>query len=472
MNQLHADSWINGTSVPGGNGSIAVIDPGSGETIGETARASEADVDLAVENARTAFRASEWRSMPPHLRGRLMTDLARRVDAERDRLALLLSRENGKALSTARDEIRTVVRYFEYYSGWSDKAGGRVVPAPEDSFAYVIREPLGVVAHVVPWNYPVDIFARGVAPCLAVGNTVVVKPDERTPFTTLEIARLASEVGFPPGVINVVNGIGSEVGAALAAHSGIDGLAFCGSVATGRSVLKAAADQLVPVVSLELGGKSAQLVFPDADLSRAARGAAGGICYNTGQSCGARSRLIVHESIADRMAEETAAAMAGIEVGYGPDDPGMGALASPEQLARVMGFIDSARSEGAELREGGTVAEVRGREGSYVRPTLFTNVRRKMTIAQEEVFGPVVSMLTFSSEEEAIEIANDSRYGISGEIWTPDARLQQRAIAALNVSHVSVNGTGGFGIELPFGGVKESGIGREGGLEGVLQYSR
>ena len=353
---MRAESWINGEPYAGDGRSEPVTDPGSGEIVGHVARGSSADVDAAVAAATRAGLDDSWRSIDPHVRGRLMWDLSRRIEANHDRLAELLSRENGKPLRTAGDEIGVVARYFEFYAGWADKLGGRIAPVPGGAFSYVLREPLGVVAHIIPWNYPVDIFARGVAPCLAVGNTVVVKPDHRTPLATMEIVRMATEVGFPDGVINVVNGTGDEAGAAVANHPGIDALAFCGSQLSGRSVLHAAADQTVPVVSLELGGKSALIVMADADAEKAASAAAGGICYNGGQSCGARSRLLVHESMAEEMAERVTVVMSGITVGYGLDNPDMGSLISDEQLQSVMRFIESARAEGATLREGGTKA--------------------------------------------------------------------------------------------------------------------
>ncbi|TFH06299.1 MAG: aldehyde dehydrogenase family protein [Spirochaetales bacterium] len=472
MEQFQADSWIGGRSVASSGDPIPVIDPGTGAQIGLAARGGSAEVDHAVAEATKAFHADSWRRVDPHIRGRLMWQLARDVAAHRDRLAMMLSLENGKPLRNSHAEIQTVVRYFEYYAGWADKAGGRLVPVPGNAFSYVQHEPLGVVAHIIPWNYPVDIFARGVAPCLAVGNTVVVKPDEHTPLTTFEIAKLAKDAGFPDGVINIVNGTGEEAGVALANHPGIQALAFCGSISAGKSVLRAAAERIIPVVSLELGGKSAQIVLPGADLKRAAGGAGGGICYNTGQSCGARSRLLVHESVAEEAAELVARAMSGVTVGYGPEDPDMGPLSSREQLESVMRFVEAGKSEGAILREGGTAAVVEGRDGYYIRPTLFTGARTGMRIIEEEIFGPVLAMQTFASEEEAIALANDSPYGISAEVWSPDISSAHRVINALDVSHVSVNGTGGFGIEVPFGGVKNSGIGREGGWEGVLQYSR
>lgn len=470
----HADLWIGGRAEPAeARETFPVIDPGTEEVIGHAARGREADVNRAVEAAGQALRSPEWRGMTPFERGRLMWSLARRIAAEQEPLARLLSLENGKPLSQARDEVYTTIRNFEYYAGWADKIHGRVVPEPPEVFDYTVHEPLGVVGHIIPWNYPMDIFARGVAPGLAVGNTVVVKPAEETPFGAVALARLASQVGLPPGVINVVTGLGPEAGAHLAGHPGIQGLAFCGSVATGKEVLAAAAQCITPVVSLELGGKSACLVFPDADVRRAVASVARGICYNSGQSCGALSRLFVaRESLAEAM-EIAQTTMAAVRLGHGLDDPDMGPLVSQEQLERVMEYVAAGQQEGARLVHGGQhPREERLAQGYFVEPTLFADVRPGMRIAEEEIFGPVVSLLTFDSEEEAVRQANASRYGLSAEIWTRDLSRAYRVAAALEVSHVTVNGGGGFGVEAPFGGVKQSGFGREGGWESILQYSR
>ncbi len=471
---MRAGLWIDGREVPAQSGEyFPVIDPGRGESMGDAARGMKEDVDKAVESAQMAFESSAWHALDPYQRGHLLWNWARKIEAEKVSIAELLSQENGKPLSQAHDEVGTTIRNFEYFAGWADKIYGRVVPARYEVFDYILLEPLGVVGHIIPWNYPLDIFARGVAPCLAIGNTVVAKPAEETPLSTLKLAHLATEVGFPAGVVNVVTGHGTEAGAALAGHPGIQALAFCGSIATGKFVLEAAAQNITPVVSLELGGKSPCLIFQDADTERAAETVAWGICYNTGQSCGALSRIIVQKELYDSIAAKVKSIMASIRLGYGKDNPDMGPLVSLKQLESVLGYVNIGSQEGAKLLFGGQRA-VGGNlaNGFFVQPTLFGNTQPGMRIVEEEIFGPVVGILTFDAEEEAVALANNSRYGLSAEIWTRDLSRAHRVASQLNVSHVTVNGGGGFGVEAPFGGVKQSGFGREGGWDSILQYSR
>ncbi len=466
--------WIDGTSVPAENRqAFPVIDPGRGEAFGSAARGEAADIDRAVEAAQRSFRSAAWHDLDPFQRGRLLWSWARKVEAEADHLARLLSLENGKPLRHARDEVHTTIRNLEYYAGWADKSDGRTLRVPDHALDYIVREPLGVVGHIIPWNYPLDIFARGVAPCLAMGNTVVVKPAEETPLSTFALARMAAEAGLPAGVVNVVSGLGPEAGAPLCSHPGIQGLAFCGSVETGRDVLMAAARQVTPVVSLELGGKSPCLIFPDADVERAAEDCAIGICYNTGQSCGALSRLLVHRDLADRVAEKIRTTLVAIRLGHGLDDPDMGPLVSAAQLERVMGYIEIGCHEGAELACGGRHPGTGPLgKGFFIEPALFLDAKPGMRIVEEEIFGPVISLLTFDTEEEAVQLANCSKYGLSAEIWTRDLSRAHRVAAQLDASHITINGGGGFGVEAPFGGVKQSGFGREGGWESIAQYSR
>lgn len=470
----NVDLWIAGQSVPAKNGeAFPVLDPGRGEILGSAARGGAVDIDRAVEAAQRAFHSAEWRGMDPFQRGRFLWAWARKIEDEEESLARLLSLENGKPLRHAHDEVYTTIRNFEYYAGWADKNDGRILRVPGGAFDYILHEPLGVVGHIIPWNYPLDIFARGVAPCLAIGNTVVVKPAEETPLSAVALARMASDAGLPAGVVNVVTGLGSEAGASLASHSGIQGLAFCGSVDTGKEVLTAAARHITPVVSLELGGKSPCLIFPDADVERAAENAALGICYNTGQSCGALSRVLVQRELVSRVVEKIKETLATVRLGYGLEDPGMGPLISEAQLKKVLGYVETGCGEGARLLYGGRHPDdEKLARGFFVEPTLFADARPGMRIVEEEIFGPVISMLAFDTEEEAVRIANASKYGLSAEIWTRDLSRAHRVATQLDVSHVTINGGGGFGIEAPFGGVKQSGFGREGGWESILQYSR
>lgn len=466
--------WIGGTESQAINGeSLPVIDPSNGEVLGYAARGDLADIDQAVDFARQAFYSSEWHGLRPFERGRLTLKLAEKVNADRDLLAKLLSLENGKPLHELYDEVETTVRNFEYFGGWADKLHGRVIPISDEVLDYIRLEPLGVVGHIIPWNYPIDIFSRGVAPCLAVGNTVVAKPAEETPLSTLAIARLSGEVGFPPGVINVISGYGSEAGAALASHAGLQGLAFCGSIDVGKDVLRAAAENITPVVSLELGGKSPLIIFPAANVEKAAHAGAHSILYNTGQSCGCLSRVLVHTSLLERVTQIIRNVLAGVRLGRWDEDADMGPLVSQAQLKRVLDYIQVGVSEGARIIHGGRQVE-RAPFGSgyFVEPTAFSDVRPGMRIVDEEIFGPVLGIMTFETEEEAVNIANGSKYGLSAEIWTSDLSQAHRVAARLDVSHVTINGGGGFGIEAPFGGVKQSGFGREGGWESIQQYSR
>jgi aldehyde dehydrogenase (NAD+) len=466
--------WIDGQEVEADGGEyFEVIDPSCGEQVSMAARGTPTDVNRAVDAAHQAFNSQDWYGLKPYERGRLMLKLAEKINSEREHLAKLLSLENGKPLRESFDEVETTVRNFEYYGGWADKVHGRVVPVSNDVLDYIRLEPLGVVGHIIPWNYPLDIFARGVAPCLAIGNTVVAKPAEETPLSTLEIARLSGEVGFPTGVINVVSGYGKEAGAALAAHAGIQGLAFCGSIETGKQVLRAAVENITPVVSLELGGKSPLIIFPTADLEKAASAGAHSILYNTGQSCGCLSRVLVHADQLEMVTQQIKDILAQVRMGAWAENADIGPLVSRRQLERVLNYIQVGINEGARLVSGGRRVESGsfGR-GYFVEPTVFAGVRPGMRIVDEEIFGPVLGIMSYETEAEAIQIANGSKYGLSAEVWTRDLSQAHRVAAQLDVSHVTINGGGGFGIEAPFGGVKQSGFGREGGWESILQYSR
>jgi len=466
--------WIGGKELEPSSGRyFKVIDPSNGTVLANAGRGEQVDIEHAVDDARRAFYATEWRDLKPYERGRLLFRLADKVNTERDRLAQLLSMENGKPLRQSYDEIETVIRNFEYYGGWADKVHGRVIPISEGVLDYIRQEPLGVVGHIIPWNYPLDIFSRGVAPCLAIGNTVVVKPAEETPLSSIELGRLTGEVGFPPGVVNVVSGFGPEAGAALAEHPGIQGLAFCGSIKTGREVLRLAAKNITHVVSLELGGKSPLIIFADADIEQAAISGAYSILYNTGQSCGCLSRVLVQKTVVDQVTLKIKETLANVHAGSWEQDLDFGPLVSSRQMQRVLEYIELGKNEGANVAIGGQ--RIYGRpfeHGFFIEPTVFTDVRPGMRIVEEEIFGPVLAIMAFDSEEQAVELANASQYGLSAEVWTRNLTIAHRVASRLDVSHVTINGGGGFGIEAPFGGIKRSGFGREGGYESILQYSR
>lgn len=467
--------WIDGQERSASSGEyFPVIDPGNGNVIGQAARGTSEDVDRAVSAARAALYSKEWQGINPFERGYLMLAWAQKIKEHKDSLAGLLSIESGKTLRDCYGDVQTAIRNLEYFSGWADKIYGRVAPTPKQGvFDYMLREPLGVVGHIIPWNYPLNIFMRGVAPCLAAGNTVVVKPAEETPLSSIVLTRLSQEAGFPPGVINVVTGYGKEAGAVLAGHPGLQGLAFCGSIITGKEVLHAAAERITPVISLELGGKSACIVFPDGNLPKAVVQKARGLAHNAGQSCGARSRILVPAKMYDQAVELIQSTLKKIQLGYGPDDPDMGPLVSEKQLERVSGYIRSGIEEGADLIYGGRHPETEPlKHGFYIEPALFGRAKPGMKIVEEEIFGPVTALLIYDTEEEAVAMANDTAFGLGAELWTENLARAHRVAAQLDVSHVTINGSGGFGVDLPFGGVKQSGFGREGGWDGLVQYTR
>jgi len=476
MNIGFKGHWIHGKEQPSLSGeSFEVYDPGNGELVGTAARGRHADVQAAIASSRAAFQSPAWSSVDPAMRGRWLNTLGRLLERDKERLAELLARENGKPLGDALGEIGVAARYCEFFSGWADKLDGREIPLPNGDFTVTRREPVGVVAHIIPWNYPLDILLRGAAPCLAAGCTVIAKPARDTPLGAVEVAKLATEAGFPEGVFNVVLGFGSEAGDALVSSPDLDGVVFCGSAEIGVQVLHATAKNLVPVLSLELGGKAPSLVLADGDAERAAAGCAGGLIHNSGQSCGLRSRLIIPESALPRVLKVLKEILGKVRLGHSLSKPQMGPLVNQNQRKEVLAAIAKAQAEGAYLEFGGEIAtEGALAKGCFLTPAVFTGVKPSMWLAQEEVFGPVLAVLTYpdGDEEQALAMANDSVYGLSAEVWTADPG---RAIAfsrRMNSSHVTVNGSGGFGLEVPFGGVGRSGFGREGGIESLLAYTR
>ncbi|MFC5140049.1 aldehyde dehydrogenase family protein [Actinomycetospora rhizophila] len=456
---------VGGEQVPARDGrTIAVEDPSTGETIAETARGDAHDVDRAVAAARAAARRT--RAVPPAERARHLRALAAALDADREAFARLETLDTGKPLSLARGEVAGCVGYLDYYAGAADKLHGETIPLGPGSLAWTVREPVGVTGHIVPWNAPLSMLCRSVAPALAAGNTAVVKPAEQTPLTALRFAGLAEAAGFPPGTVNVVTGLGAEAGAALASHPGIGSLTFTGSVATGRAVLRAAAEHITPVVT-ELGGKSPQIVFADADLDTVAAQVVTGFTTNTGQYCDAGTRLLVERSVQAELVERIVARTAALTIGPGADDPDLGPLVSAEHHRRVAGYVEIGRAEGARIAD---APRELPDAGYFLAPTTFTDVTPDMRIAREEIFGPVLAVLPFDGEDQAVALADDTDYGLGTGIHTRDIDRALRVADRVDAGYVMINEYFAGGPGVPFGGTKRSGTGRERGLVALESY--
>ena len=449
-----------------------LINPATSEPLAVVAEAGAEDIDAAVQSAHRAFHESSWRKLNSRERTRMLLRLATLLREHTEELGRLESRNVGKPINDARDEVGTAANCFEYYAGAINKVGGNTIPVAAPGVSLTFREPLGVCGLILPWNYPLVIAAWKIAPALAMGNTVVVKPAEQTPLTTLRLAELALEAGIPAGVFNVVPGEGVPAGEALVRHPLVRKISFTGSTEIGKHVMRLAADGLKRV-TLELGGKSANLVFADANFERAVASAASSLLGNTGQDCCARSRLLVERSIYDKFVAALIEIFQKVKVGDPFDEKTeMGPLISLGHRERVCGYIESGRSEGATLLCGGNVPEtgMLGR-GAFLHPTLFADVRPNMKIALEEIFGPVLAVMPFDTEAEAVTIANNSLYGLSGSIWTRDIERALRVARAVETGVLSINTGSSVHLEAPFGGVKHSGIGRELGLAALEHYS-
>ncbi|MFJ9690742.1 aldehyde dehydrogenase [Kitasatospora sp. NPDC101183] len=470
---LPAAHLIDGRGEPGGGDTFAVVSPRDGRPLTTVASAGEAEVDAAVAAARRAFDHGPWPRLAPADRGRALRALAGLVERHRAELALLISLEMGKPVTEAYDiEMRAVATTFRWYGELADKLADEAPHTPGDALALVTREPVGVVAAVVPWNFPLTMAAWKVAPALAAGCTVVLKPAEQSPLSALRLGALAVEAGLPPGVLNVVAGAGPVAGRALGLHPDVDALAFTGSTEVGRHFLRYAADSNLKRVWLELGGKSPNIVLPDApDLDKAAATAAWGIFFNQGEMCTAPSRLLVHRSIADRVVDAVAERARTLRIGD-PLDPAteMGPLVTAAHRERVLGHIAAAHEDGARLRAGGGTA-LPETGGHYLRPTVFDRVDPGARLAREEVFGPVLAVLEFDTVEEAVALANDSDYGLAAGLWTSDLSAAHRISRALRAGTVWVNCYEEGDLTVPFGGVKQSGHGRDKSAHALDKYT-
>ncbi len=464
---------IGGERRPARSGRFsAVLDPATNRPITTVPSGGKDDVDDAVEAARKAFESPDWRGMDPAKRGRILLAIGQQVRDHADELARIESQNVGKPLKEAKVDISFVSRGFEYFAGLADKIQGYTIPVPGARFDYTLREPLGVTAHIAPWNYPLLLACRGIAPALAAGNTVVLKPATLTPLSSLRFGELVAAAGLPPGVLNVVTGPGREVGEALARHPGVDSVTFTGSTETGKQLLKAVADRVVPA-TMELGGKNTQIVLPDARLDRALTGILYGAFQNSGQMCWAGSRVVVHEEVAPTLLAKLKEKAASLRLGPGLNEgTQMGPLVSRDHMQNVLSAIEEGRSAGAKLLTGGGPAEEPElREGNFVRPTIFEDPPEAARVAREEVFGPVLTVWDFKDLDEAIARANDTPYGLSAGLWTQNVGKAHTIARRLQTGMVSVNEYPVTFPQVPFLGWKQSGLGQEQGLDAILFYT-
>jgi aldehyde dehydrogenase (NAD+) len=458
--------WV----APAGGETIPVLDPSDGQPFTQLARGTAADIEAAVRAARHAFEGP-WGAASPADRGRILYRLSMLVAARHDELAQLEARDTGKPLRQARADAAALARYFEFYAGAADKLHGETLPYQTGYTVFTVREPHGVTGHIVPWNYPMQIFGRSVGAALAAGNACVVKPAEDACLSVLRVAELAAEAGLPAGALNIVTGYGHEAGAALARHAGIDHISFTGSPETGKLVVQMAAENHVPV-TLELGGKSPQIVFADADLDAALPVLVSAIVQNAGQTCSAGSRVLIERPIYEPLLDRLGAAFSALRVGPSHADLDCGPLISAKQQQRVWDFLSDAHHDGIGMVAHGEVIHEAPETGFYQAPTLLRDVPADHRLANEEVFGPVLAAMSFADEDEAVALANGTPYGLVAGIWTRDGARQLRLARRVRSGQVFINNYGaGGGVELPFGGVKHSGHGREKGFEALYGFT-
>lgn len=451
--------------------SIALLNPSNGAELKSISWGTTAEVNQAVESARLAFD-NVWSGYTAVQRGRLLHKLSRLLLSHQEELAQLESDDCGKPLAQARADAAAIARYFEFYAGACDKLHGETIPFEADYTVMTWREPHGVTAHIVPWNYPMQIFGRCVAAALAAGNTCVVKPSEDACLSLLRVVDLAHEAGFPPGVLNLVTGYGYEVGNDLVSHADVNHISFTGSPSVGSIVAQAAAVNHTPV-TLELGGKSPQIVFADSNLDEVLPAVIRGLIQNAGQTCSAGSRLLLERSIYNQFMDKLSSSIQALNVGPADQDPDCGPLIRANQLSRVQGIVQSAVSDGLTIAAQAQISSSAPEDGFYFAPTVFKDVPYDHSLAQEEVFGPVLAATPFNTEEEAIQIANSTNYGLVAGVWTQNGARQMRMARKLRCGQVFINNYGAAGgIELPFGGVKSSGYGREKGFEALYGFTQ